>query len=91
LRAEVFTVVARTLRSATGAVGIGGPSLDVAKIPRSFSDALPALHIRAGSVDRYGVARFDQLGIYRILDTAGGEPDLAGYVDEWHGPPFHVP
>jgi hypothetical protein len=85
LGAEVFAVVARTLRSATGAVGIGGPSLDVAQIPRSFSEALHALHIRAGSVDRYGVTRFDQSGIYRILDTAGGEPELAGYVDEWLG------
>ncbi len=86
LGAEVFSVVARTLRSATGAVGIGGPSPEVAQIPRSFSEALHALHIRAGSIDRYGVTRFDQLGIYRILDTAGGEPDLAGYVDEWLGP-----
>lgn len=85
LGAEVFSVVARTLRSATGAVGIGGPSLDVGQIPRSFSEALHALHIRSSSIDRYGVTRFDQLGIYRILDTAGGEPDLAGYVDEWLG------
>ncbi|MET1087131.1 MAG: helix-turn-helix domain-containing protein [Arthrobacter sp.] len=86
LGAEVFSVVAKTLRSATGAVGIGGPSLDVAQIPRSFSEALHAVHIRASSIDRYGATRFDQLGIYRILDTAGGEPDLAGYVDQWLGP-----
>lgn len=85
LGAEVFSLVAKTLRSATGAVGIGGPSLDIAQIPRSFSEALHALHIRAGSIDRYGVTRFDQLGIYRIVDTARGEPDLAGYVDEWLG------
>ncbi|WP_245201323.1 MULTISPECIES: CdaR family transcriptional regulator [unclassified Arthrobacter] len=85
LGAEVFSAVAKTLRSATGAVGIGGPSPDVAQIPRSFSEALHALHIRAGSIDPYGVTRFDQLGIYRILDTAGGRPDLAGYVDEWLG------
>jgi hypothetical protein len=85
LGAEVFSVLANTLRSATGAMGIGGPSPDVAQIPRSFSEALHALHIRAGSTDRYGVTRFDQLGIYRILDTAGGKPDLAGYVDEWLG------
>jgi DNA-binding PucR family transcriptional regulator len=85
LGAEVFSVVARTLRSATGAVGIGGPSLDVAQIPRSFSEARHAVHIRASSVDRYGAMRFDQLGIYRILDTAGGEPDLAGYVGQWLG------
>ncbi|NUU31924.1 helix-turn-helix domain-containing protein [Arthrobacter sp. C9C5] len=85
LGAEVFSVVAKTLRSATGAVGIGGPCLDVAQIPRSFSEALHALHIRAGSIDRYGVTRFDQLGIYRILDPARGAPDLAGYIDEWLG------
>lgn len=85
LGAEVHSVLAKTLRSATGAVGIGGPSLDVAQIPRSFSEALHALHIRAGSIDRYGVTRFDQLGIYRLLGTAGGEPDLPGYVDEWLG------
>lgn len=85
LGAEVFSVVAKTLRSTTGAVGIGGPSLDVAQIPRSFSEALHALHVRAGSIDRYGVTRFDQLGIYRILVPAGGEPDLAGYIDEWLG------
>jgi hypothetical protein len=85
LGAEVFSVVAKTLRSATGAVGIGGPCLDIAQIPRSFSEAVHALHIRAGSADRYGVTRFDQLGIYRILDSAGGEPELAGYVVELLG------
>ncbi|AXJ11683.1 CdaR family transcriptional regulator [Arthrobacter sp. PM3] len=85
LGVEVFSVLAKTLRSATGAMGIGGPSPDVAQIPRSFSEALHALHVRAGSTDRYGVTRFDQLGIYRILATGGGEPDLAGYVDEWLG------
>jgi hypothetical protein len=90
LGAEVFAVAARILGSPTGAIGIGGPSTDVPQIPRSFSEALHALHIRAGSVDRYGVTRFGQLGIYRILDTAGGEPDLAGYVDEWLGT-LHAP
>jgi sugar diacid utilization regulator len=89
LSADVFAVAARILRSATGAMGIGGPSLDVAQIPRSFSEALHALHIRAGSSDRYGVTRFDQLGIYRILATAAGE-DLAGYVDEWLGALQHA-
>ncbi|MFH5877339.1 PucR family transcriptional regulator [Arthrobacter sp. NA-172] len=83
--AELFAVLAKTLRSATGAIGIGGPSLDVADIPRSFSEALHALRIRSGSTDRYGATRFDELGIYRILKTAGGEPDLAGYVEEWLG------
>ncbi|MET3905240.1 helix-turn-helix domain-containing protein [Paenarthrobacter sp. 4246] len=85
LGAEVFSVLAKTLRSATGSMGIGGPCLDVGHIPRSFSEALHALHIRSSSIDCYGLTRFDQLGIYRILDTAGSEPDLGGYVDEWLG------
>jgi len=85
LGAEVYSVLAKTLRSATGSVGIGGPSLDVDQIPRSFSEALHALHIRTTSSDCYGATRFDELGIYRILDTAGSEPDLVGYLDEWLG------
>jgi DNA-binding PucR family transcriptional regulator len=83
--AVLFPVLARLLHSETGAVGIGGPCRDVAQIQRSFAEALRALHIRANSIEPHGVTRFDQLGIYRILDTAGGEPDLAGYVDEWLG------
>jgi hypothetical protein len=83
--AELFSLVSGLLRSETGAVGIGGPCRDVTQIPRSFAEALRALHIRANSIEPHGVTRFDRLGIYRILDTAGGEPDLAGYVDEWLG------
>ncbi|NOJ61157.1 helix-turn-helix domain-containing protein [Arthrobacter sp. 260] len=85
LGADVFAAVARNVRNGNGAVGIGGPCLDTAQIPRSFSEAKHALRIRAGSSDHYGVTRFDQLGIYRILDTPGGEPELACYVDEWLG------
>ncbi|MGR0162216.1 PucR family transcriptional regulator [Paenarthrobacter nitroguajacolicus] len=85
LGAEVYSVMAKTLRSATGSVGIGGPSLDIDDIPRSFSEALHALHIRTASIDCYGATRFDQLGIYRVLDAAGGGPALAGYIDEWLG------
>lgn len=85
LNTELFAVVARTLRSATGAVGIGGPSRDVTQLPRSYAEALRALHIRVHSIDPYGSTRYDQLGIYRILDMPGSEIDLSGYVAEWLG------
>ncbi|RKO27746.1 PucR family transcriptional regulator [Pseudarthrobacter phenanthrenivorans] len=85
LDTELFTVAARTLRSATGAVGIGGPSWDVSQLPRSFAEALRALHIRVHSTDPYGLTRYDQLGIYRILDMPGSETDLSSYVEEWLG------
>ena len=85
LNTELFTVVARTLRSATGAVGIGGPSRDVTQLPRSYAEALRALHIRVHSIDPYGLTRYDQLGIYRLLDMPGSEIDLTGYVAEWLG------
>jgi hypothetical protein len=83
--AVLFSLVSRLLHSDAGAVGIGGPCRDVTQIPRSFAEALRALHIRVNSIEPHGVTRFDQLGIYRILDTASGEPDLAGYIDEWLG------
>jgi hypothetical protein len=85
LDTELFTVAARTLRSVTGAVGIGGPSRDVTQLPRSYAQALRALHIRVHSIDPYGLTRYDQLGIYRILDMPGSETDLSGYVEEWLG------
>ncbi|WP_043418024.1 PucR family transcriptional regulator [Arthrobacter globiformis] len=85
LDTELFTVAARTLRSATGAVGIGGPSHDVTQLPRSYAEALRALHTRVHSIDPYGLTRYDQLGIYRILDMPGSETDLPGYVEEWLG------
>ncbi|MFC9772504.1 MULTISPECIES: PucR family transcriptional regulator [unclassified Pseudarthrobacter] len=85
LDTELFTVVARTLRSATGAVGIGGPSRDVTQLPRSYAEAMRALHISVHSIDPYGSTRYDQLGIYRILDMPGSEIDLSGYVAEWLG------
>lgn len=85
LDTELFTIAARTLRSATGAVGIGGPSRDVSQLPRSYAEALRALQIRVHSTDPYGITRYDQLGIYRILDMPGNETDLSGYVEEWLG------
>jgi len=85
LNTELFAVVARTLRSATGAVGIGGPSRDVTQLPRSYAEALRALHIRVHSIDPYGSTRYDQLGIYRILDMPVSEIDLSGYIAEWLG------
>ncbi|MFB0840356.1 PucR family transcriptional regulator [Arthrobacter sp. E44] len=85
LNTELFNVAARTLRSATGAMGIGGPSRDVSQLPRSYAEAMRALHIRVHSIDQYGLTRYDQLGIYRILDMPGSEIDLSGYVAEWLG------
>ncbi|UXM93602.1 PucR family transcriptional regulator [Paenarthrobacter sp. JL.01a] len=85
LDTELFVVAARTLRSATGAVGIGGPSRDLTELPRSYGEALRALHVRVHSTEPYGLTRYDQLGIYRILDMPGSETDLAGYVEEWLG------
>lgn len=85
LDTELYTVAARTLRSATGAVGVGGLSRDVTQIPRSYAEALRALHIRVHSTDPYGLTRYDQLGIYRILDMPGSETVLSSYVEEWLG------
>ncbi|MET1088200.1 MAG: helix-turn-helix domain-containing protein [Arthrobacter sp.] len=88
--AVLFKVMSRLLHGASGAVGVGGPCQEVTQIPRSFAEAQRALHIRTHSIEPSGLTRFDQLGIYRILDTAGGQPDLAGYIDEWLGALQHT-
>jgi DNA-binding PucR family transcriptional regulator len=85
LDTELFAVAARILRSATGAVGIGGPSRGAGQLPRSYAEALRALRIRVHSIDPYGLTRYDQLGIYRLLDASSSESDLADYVEEWLG------
>ncbi|WP_236783067.1 PucR family transcriptional regulator [Arthrobacter sp. QXT-31] len=66
-------------------MAIGGPSHDVTQLPRSYAEALRALQIRVHSIDPYGCTRYDQLGIYRILDMPGSETDLSGYVEGWLG------
>jgi sugar diacid utilization regulator len=77
--------LAAQLGSRTGAIGIGGSCETPCEFPRSYSEALRALNIRQGSRSPHGATAFDQLGIYRILDTGESREEIEAFVREWLG------
>ncbi|MEU0797607.1 helix-turn-helix domain-containing protein, partial [Amycolatopsis sp. NPDC005961] len=70
---------------AEGAIGIGGPCDTPERFPKSYAEAVRALEIRRTSHTPNGVTTFDQLGIYRILDTGQNHGDVLEFVHEWLG------
>ncbi|VVJ21990.1 Regulator of polyketide synthase expression [Amycolatopsis camponoti] len=70
---------------AEGAIGIGGPCDTPGRFPKSYAEAVRALEIRRTSHTPNGVTTFDQLGIYRILDTGQNHGDVLEFVHEWLG------
>lgn len=84
--AEIHRVVSRELRSATGAIGVGGRADSVAELPRSYAEATRALAIRQGSVTCHGVTVFDDLGVYRVLAAGESAGEVLAFVREWLGP-----
>ena len=73
------------LGASSGAVGVGGPCDQPGDFPRSYSEALRALDIRRASRTPHGATTFDQLGVYRILDTGDGRKEIVAFVREWLG------
>ncbi|WP_020664674.1 PucR family transcriptional regulator [Amycolatopsis benzoatilytica] len=68
-----------------GATGIGGRCDRPGDFPRSYSEAIRALDIRRKSGSPDGATTFDQLGLYRILDSGGNRAEIVAYVREWLG------
>ncbi|WIX98126.1 helix-turn-helix domain-containing protein [Amycolatopsis mongoliensis] len=68
-----------------GAIGIGTNCDSPDDFPRSYSEARRALDIRRNSRSPDGVTAFDQLGVYRILDTGENRGEIAAFVREWLG------
>jgi len=70
---------------AEGAIGIGSRCDTPARLPKSYAEAVRALEIRRSSQISSGFTRFEQLGIYRILDTGQNHGDVVEFVHEWLG------
>ncbi|MGW4527393.1 PucR family transcriptional regulator [Amycolatopsis sp. NPDC004378] len=68
-----------------GAIGIGNRCDSPARLPKSYTEAVRALDIRRTSRASSGVTTFDQLGIYRILDTGQNHGEVVEFVREWLG------
>jgi sugar diacid utilization regulator len=81
----LFRSVANALGADTGVVAIGGSCDTPDELPQSFNEAMRALRIRQTSGAPSGVASFDQLGLYRILDTGENRAEVTSFVLEWLG------
>jgi hypothetical protein len=67
-----------------GSIGVGGPCESLAEFPRSYGEAVQALEVREQSRRPDGVTAFDQLGVFRVLDT-GHRDRIEEFVREWLG------
>lgn len=81
----LFQSVAHELGTDTGVVAIGGRCSTPDELPRSFNEAVRTLRIRQMSRTPRGAASFDQLGLYRVLDTGESRAEITSFVREWLG------
>jgi sugar diacid utilization regulator len=81
----LFRSMAQELGADTGLVAIGGTCDTPDGLPQSFKEAVRTLRIRQTSRNPRGVASFDQLGLYRILDTGTNRAEVTSFVWEWLG------
>jgi sugar diacid utilization regulator len=67
-------------------IGVGGRVLELDRFPHSGQEAELALRMQktAGGPER--ITLFDDLGIYKILATAGDTSAMERFVTEWLGP-----
>ena len=80
----LYRTLSESLGSA-GAVGVGARCDSPGGFPRSYSEAMRALDIRQKSRAPDGATTFDQLGVYRILDTGENHGEIVAFVREWLG------
>lgn len=83
---SLYRAVAADVASDHGSIGIGSAALTPSELPRSFSEAQRALQVQRQSTTPYGGRRFEDLGLYRILDHASDRPEVHDFVTEWLGP-----
>jgi sugar diacid utilization regulator len=84
--AALHTAISAAVGSTHGWIGIGSPAPSPCELQRSFSEARRALRVQKVSIGQYGVRRFDDLGICRILDPTDSGPEVRGFLAEWLGP-----
>ncbi|MEU6994919.1 helix-turn-helix domain-containing protein [Streptomyces sp. NPDC046465] len=69
----------------SGTIGVSAPCDSPDDIPQSYREAQRALEVRRHSRKRYGMAFFDELGLYRILGPGNDYRELEAFVHEWLG------
>lgn len=82
---SLYRAIAADVTSECGSVGIGSAAATPSELPRSFAEAQRALQVQTESISPYGGRRFEDLGLYRILDRASDRPEVHDFVMEWLG------
>jgi sugar diacid utilization regulator len=83
---SLYRAIAADTASEQGVIGIGSAAGIPSELPRSFAEAQRALTVQRASMSPYGGRRFEDLGVYRILDRASDRPEVHDFVMEWLGP-----
>jgi sugar diacid utilization regulator len=83
--ADLHRAISADVGSERGSIGLGSVVAVPSELPRSFSEAHRALETKRGSPAPYGTRRFEDLGVYRILDPGDSRPEVRGFVLEWLG------
>lgn len=83
---SLYRAIAADVTSELGSIGIGSAAATPSELPRSFDEAQRALQVQKESMSPYGGRRFEDLGLYRILDRASDRPEVHDFVMEWLGP-----
>jgi sugar diacid utilization regulator len=83
---SLYRAIASEVASERGAIGIGSAAATPSELPRSFAEAQRALQVQSASMSPYGGRRFEDLGLYRILDRTADRPEVHDFVMEWLGP-----
>jgi DNA-binding PucR family transcriptional regulator len=81
----VHRTLAEKLGGTAGAIGVGGRCRGPTDVPRSYAEAVRAADVRRDSRSPDGATSYDQLGLYRILDTGAGSGEVEAFVQEWLG------
>ncbi len=83
---SLYRAIAADVSSPEGSIGIGSAAATPSELPRSFAEAQRALQVQKESMSPYGGRRFEDLGLYRVLDRASDRPEVHDFVMEWLGP-----
>ena len=82
---DLHRAISADVGSNRGSIGLGSLVDAPSALPRSLSEAQRALKIKQASPTPYGSRRFEDLGVYRILDSGEGRPEVRTFVVEWLG------
>jgi hypothetical protein len=80
---RLHAAIARHLGSSAVSIGVGLRCDGPADFPRSWEQAVRALAIRRRSRSPEGVTAYEDLGLYRVLNT--GDTEVKVFVAEWLG------